>query len=69
MATQWTVEERDALKAAIATGALSVQYEDEKVTYRSLAEMRALLTEMEGTLAGTRRSGLKTYNPRTRTGL
>jgi hypothetical protein len=35
----WTTKDLDDLKRAIATGASSVQYEDRRVTYRSLAEM------------------------------
>lgn len=46
MAT-WTQEEIDALKAAIASGVLSVRYADRTVTYHSLQEMRALLAEMQ----------------------
>ncbi len=59
MAT-WTTAERDALKAAVASGVLQVRYDGppaRSVTYQSLAEMRALLAEMESSLArsaGTR---------------
>ena len=51
MAT-WTQEQRDALAAAIATGALTVQYRDRSVTYQSLSEMRSLLSEMDRQLTG-----------------
>ncbi len=42
----FTIEQYNTLSAAIATGALSVQYADKTVKYRSLAEMRSLLNEM-----------------------
>ena len=68
MAIQWTEEERDALREAIATGALVVKYEDQTVTYRSLSEMRALLREMEESITG-KPSGVRVRYPRTSTGL
>jgi hypothetical protein len=49
MAVTWTQEEIDALKAAIASGVLTVSYAgppQRSVTYQSLAEMRALLADM-----------------------
>jgi hypothetical protein len=49
MAVTWTQEEIDALKAAIASGVLNVTYAgppQRSVTYQNLAEMRALLAEM-----------------------
>jgi hypothetical protein len=42
----WTIEQLNALDAAIAEGALTVKYADKSVTYRSLDEMlriRALI--------------------------
>lgn len=36
----------DALKAAIRSGHLQVQYEDKRVTYRSLDEMKSILEDM-----------------------
>lgn len=48
----WTQSDIDALKAAIATGALSVMYSDgSSVQYRSLADMRATLDMMEAEVA------------------
>ena len=35
----WSQGDLDVLDAAIATGALEVQYADKKVTYRTLKEM------------------------------
>lgn len=47
--TIWTQADIDVLKAAIATGTLSVSYAGPPArshTYQSLAEMRSLLAEM-----------------------
>lgn len=52
----WTQADIDALKAAVASGLLSVSYAGppaRTMTYQSLAEMRALLAEMVATVAGT----------------
>ena len=46
MAT-YTMEQYERLKAAIAEGVQTVQYTDKRVEYRSLAEMRSILAEME----------------------
>lgn len=51
----WTQTDIDALKAAIATGALSVSYAGppaRSITYRSLAEMQTILAQMEGSVNG-----------------
>jgi len=53
MAT-WTQAEADALRAAIASGVLSVTFDGpprRSVTYQSLDQMRALLASMEASLA------------------
>ncbi len=50
MATQYTMAEYEALRKAHATGALSVTHDGETVTFRSAAEMRALLSTMERSL-------------------
>lgn len=42
----FTQEQYEALKAAVAEGALSVRYADKSVTYRSLDEMLRLLKLM-----------------------
>jgi hypothetical protein len=44
----YTQAQIDALKRAIASGVLIVRHGDEQVTYRSLAEMRQALADMEG---------------------
>ena len=58
----WTTAERDTLKAAVASGALTVTYDGpprRSVTYQSLEAMRALLVEME--LSLSRAAGGKSY--------
>jgi len=54
----WTQSQIDALKAAIAVGALTVRHGETMTTYRSLAEMKELLAMMteEVTPARTRRT-------------
>jgi hypothetical protein len=47
----WTQEDIDTLKAAIASGVLTVEYAGpppRKLTYQNLREMRDLLAEMIG---------------------
>lgn len=48
----YTQTQVDALRAAIATGALEVQNGQERVKYRSLSEMRRVLADAEASLAG-----------------
>jgi hypothetical protein len=53
MAT-WTQLEIDTLKAAVASGILTVVYDGpprRQITYQSLAEMRSLLAEMQADVA------------------
>ncbi len=55
MAPTWTQADIDRLKAAIASGVLSVNYAgppSRSITYQSLAEMRKLLAEMVGQVNG-----------------
>lgn len=51
----WTEEDRRAIKKAIASGSKKVQYKDRQVEYRSLAELRGILREIEEELAGGKR--------------
>ena len=46
----YTLEQYQALKAAIAGGELQVRYADRSVTYRSVAEMLQILRLMENEL-------------------
>jgi len=53
----FTQTDIDALKKAIGTGALRVQFADREVTYRSLKEMREVLAMMRDevdAVAGTK---------------
>lgn len=50
----WTQKQIDDLRAIIASGEASARYEDRAVTYRSLEELRSVLGELEGGLAGGR---------------
>lgn len=52
----WTQADIDNLRAAVATGVLSVSYDGpprRMITYHSLSEMRSLLAEMERQVSGT----------------
>lgn len=50
----WSQQQIEAgvaeLREAIASGALNVKFGERSVTYRSLAEMRSVLTEMTAAL-------------------
>jgi len=48
----YTTAQRAALVAAIASGTLTVSYGDKSVTYRSLAEMRKILGDMNNEIEG-----------------
>jgi hypothetical protein len=48
----FTQSDADRLRSAIAKGVSSVELNGEKVTYRSLAEMKEALRMVEGELAG-----------------
>lgn len=51
----WTEDDITTLKAAVASGVLSVSYNGppaRTVTYQSLSEMRSLLAEMVADVAG-----------------
>ncbi len=47
---QWTQENYDSLKEAIALGALRVEYADKRIEYRSLDQMQRLLNQMGDSL-------------------
>lgn len=50
MAEQFTLQQYNALCAAIAQGVTSVKYGDKEVTYRSLTEMLRTKSLMESAL-------------------
>lgn len=45
------IAERDELKSAMRSGALSVRHGDKSVTYRSMSEMRAALDDLNDEIA------------------
>lgn len=47
----YTTTQRDALKQAIASGVLSLSYDGKSVNYRSMAELKSALAEVEQGLA------------------
>jgi len=53
----YTQQKLDDLEDAIAEGVLSVQYEDRKVTYRSVEQMEAIRSKMRRALGLTSGSG------------
>ena len=68
----WTQADVDALKAAVATGVLSVRYEGppaRQVTYHGLAEMRSLLASMQQDVARQAGQGTTYRLAATRKGL
>ncbi len=65
MPTLWTEADINALKAAIASGALSVEYAGppaRKITYHSLSDMRSLLADMVREVYGTRTHRLAQFD-------
>lgn len=60
MATSFTIEMVEALRAAIAQGVKRVEFEDKAVTYHSLEEMERLLYKMEVNL-GLRKRSTRVY--------
>ena len=51
----YTEAQRDALREAIASGVLRVSYDGRTVEYRSLADLRAALRDVETALDPARR--------------
>lgn len=47
----YTTAQRDALRSAIASGVLRLSYDGRNVEYRSMAELKAALNEVEAALA------------------
>ena len=47
----YTTAQRDALKQAIASGVLRLSYDGRTVEYRSMAELKSALNEVEAALA------------------
>ena len=57
----YTQDDITRLRSAIAKGASKVRMGDEEVTFRSLAEMRSLLAEMEASVAGSASASRQHY--------
>lgn len=49
----YTQDDVTKLRAALAKGASQVRIGEEQITFRSLAEMRSLLAEMEASLGSS----------------
>lgn len=47
----YTQADLDNLKAALASGALSVEYAGRRTTFRSLADIRSIIVEIEAELS------------------
>lgn len=65
--SKYTQAQLDALRTAYVSGALTVEYNGRRVTYRSRDEMAVLLAEMESDLTPTaarRRSSVVEYDGR-----
>ena len=47
----YTQQQAEALREAMASGVLTVEYDGKRVTYRSVGEIREALAEVEAALA------------------
>jgi len=47
----YTTSQRDALRQAIASGVLRLSYDGKTVEYRSMADLKTALNEVEASLA------------------
>jgi hypothetical protein len=66
----YTQADIDALRSALALGALKVRRGDEEVTYRSQEDMRRQLAIMEADVAGSSRGPrIRRLTPRTLRGV
>lgn len=61
----WTTAQLDSLREAVASGVLTVRDADGKShTYRSQAELLALIAHLEGVTTTTRRPSVAVVRPR-----
>lgn len=65
----YTQADADQLRRAIAKGVSAVEINGEKLTFRSLAEMRSTLQMIEDELAGAVAGAARVSYPRTTRGL
>lgn len=61
----WTQTDLDAIDAAIASGELVVQYQDKRVTYRSIEELKAARAMIVGEVATKKPPTLRHYATKT----
>lgn len=47
----YTITQRDALRQAIASGVLRLSYDGKNIEYRSMAELKTALNEVESALS------------------
>lgn len=62
--TSWTEQDLIDIEKAIATGAMTVRYEDRTVTYRSLEEMSSIRDAIKKCLDPTTPPGASPYGGR-----
>lgn len=65
----YSVQARDALKGAIAKGVRMLKMDGEWVEFRSLAEMKSILSDIEAELAGQVPGAVSISYPKTTRGL
>lgn len=65
----YTQADADRLRSAIAKGVASAELNGEKLTFRSLGDMRATLAIIEAELAGLSGGAARVSYPRTTRGL
>ena len=51
MTSGYTTAQRDALRAALTSGVLLLHYDNKRVQYRTMAELKTALNEVEAGLA------------------
>jgi len=57
----WTNEQLQALEEAIAQGALTIEFNGKRITYRSLDEMMRLRDQMKKSLGNTQPGATTVY--------
>lgn len=60
MSSAWTQSELEAIEKAIATGVLTVRYQDKQVTYRSMDELIKARSLM---IKALKKRGKKSFYP------
>ena len=57
-----TQAQLDAIEAAYFSGNLTVRHGETSITYRTRAEMKAIINEMKAALAGRQRRSVAKFN-------